>query len=96
MKKKSKIVFSEEIDNFIDGISLGIAFILIAIFIYFVGIFHNVLVDRIVMLVLILFGFIGTATEISKINNKNKIHGIDNFLIGIIFLGISIFFYIKI
>ena len=91
----TKIIFSEEIDSFISGISLGLAFIIIAVFIYFNGAFHNVLVDRIVILILTVVGLMGTGLEINKINNQNKIYGLDNFFIGTLFLGACIFLIIR-
>lgn len=94
-EKQKKIVFSEEIDSSITGFALGISFVLVALFIYFGGIFHNKIAENIFTIVLLLFGIFGTFAEIEKISH-NGIVGISDVVLGAIISVISIFIIIKI
>lgn len=81
--EKKEIVFSKEIDSIIDGLALGITVVLLAILVYYKNVFHNVLADRIISVILIAIGVAGTSFELQKIST-NKVQGISDFVIGAI------------
>lgn len=90
MSKEKKITFSEEIDSSISGIALGISFVVMSILVWKFEMFHHVIVDRVVEIVLILLGIVGTMTEVGKLN-KGNIKGLDDLVTGIICTGVTIF-----
>ena len=71
MAKEKKVVFSEEIDSIINGIAVGMAFLISAFITYFFNVFHNIILDRIVAVALAMLGILFTSFEIDKID-KNK------------------------
>lgn len=88
-KKDKKIVFSEEIDKSISGFSLVITFIIIGIFLIFnKNYFGNAAVATSIQWIFIVIGCFGFATEISRMNEKRGIKGIDNLVVGIIIIAI--------
>ena len=64
MKKDKKVIFSEEIDSSISGFALGISFVLLAGLIYYFDFFQLGIADRIVSILLLIFGIVGTCVEI--------------------------------
>lgn len=93
--KKKKIVFSEEIDNTISGFSLVLTFVVVGIFwIFNKQYFGNEKVAKTIQWIFIIFGTLGFCTEISKFKkqDKKKIEGIDNVVVG--FICILIWFLI--
>lgn len=93
--KKKNIMFSEEIDSSINGFALGTSFVIVALFIMYFGVFNNLIVERVVAIVLLLFGIAGTMTEIEKIK-KSDIKGFGDFVLGLFFIVPSLFVIIKI
>lgn len=97
-KKEKKITFSEEIDNSINGFALVVTFIAVGIFLLFnKKYFGNEIVSTIIQWIFIVIGCLGFGTEISKMNEKRGIKGIDNLVIGIILLIIwaCIYYFFK-
>lgn len=83
-KKEKKIVFSEKIDDAINGYSIGITFVLISAFIfcktdYFV-------IPQISYTVGSVFGMLGILMCGSELSKSIKPKGIDNLAYGIVFL----------
>lgn len=96
MKGNKKIIFSEKIDSIINGIALGLAFIIFALLIYFFNIFHNIILDRIFAVVSALIGILFTSFEIDKID-KDKMYGFGDCVLGMILIipAISVILYFK-
>ena len=97
-KNEKKIVFSEEIDSRITGFALVLAFLSIGIILLlFPNYFGNKLTATIIRWIFIVIGIIGFGTELSKSKSSN-IKGIDNFVLGIVFVGgwIVLFVYLNI
>lgn len=61
---------------------------------YNLNIFHNTLINRIVIVTLLIIGILGTSVEIGKIK-RTDIKGLADFGIGAVLTTISIFFIIK-
>lgn len=93
-KKQKKITFSEEIDSSIGGLALGTTFVVMAVLVWQLEFFHNVIVDRIIEVVLILIGILGTLTELGKLH-KGDIKGIDDLVVGVIVTSVPLFFVWK-
>ncbi len=95
MAKEKKVVFSEEIDSIINGIAVGMAFLISAFITYFFNVFHNIILDRIVAVALAMLGILFTSFEIDKID-KNKIYGVGDLVLGLVFiipsLGVILYF----
>lgn len=89
-EKQKTITFSEEIDSSINGLALGISFLLLAVLVWNFSLFHNTIVDRIMEVVLIGCGIISTVMEFDKIN-KGDIKGIDDLILGVLFSSFAIF-----
>lgn len=83
-EKKKINVFSEEIDSSINGLALGISFVLIALFVIWFGIFNNPIAERVIAIILLVIGIVGTISEIEKLKN-NDIKGIGDAVLGLIF-----------
>lgn len=94
MAKDKKVTFSEEIDSSITGFSLGITFILIALFVYYIELFHNRIIEILVAIILVFIGMAGTFLEIGKTKNDD-IKGIDDLGLGVTFSIIAIFLVLK-
>ena len=95
-KKEKKITFSEEIDSSISGFSLVITFIIIGIFLLFnKDYFGNETVSTWVQWIFIIIGCLGFGTEVSNMNKKRGIKGIDNLVLGIAFIAIWAIIYYR-
>ena len=74
------------------------SFILIGIFLLFnKDYFGNIIVANIVQWFFIIFGCLGFATEVSNINSKREIKGIDDLVLGVVIVGIwaGIYYFFK-
>lgn len=88
-KKQRKIVFSEEIDSRIDGLTLGFAFIAVGLFLLFVpDYFGNKLAGQIVRWVFIVIGVLGLFVEFGKVKPISDIKGFDDLWVGVLFLAV--------
>lgn len=86
-KKNKKIVFSETIDNSINGFALVCAFIIFGIILQFnEGLFKNV--SNVVKVTFIVVGIIGLFTEINKLNLNYNIKGLDSIEVGLFLWGV--------
>ena len=86
-KKNKKIVFSETIDNSINGFALVCAFIIFGIIFQFnEGLFKNV--SNVVKVTFIVVGIIGLFTEINKLNLNYNIKGLDSIEAGLFLWGV--------
>ncbi len=86
--KKKKIIFSEEIDNKINGLTLGFAFIVVGLFLLLVpNYFGNELVGQIVRWIFIVIGVLGLLLEFSKIKPISDIKGFDDLWVGALLLA---------
>ena len=92
--KEKKVIFSEEIDNSIDGFALGITFVLVAFFEVYFKIFGNRMVEIVLAIGLLLFGIFGTLIEIGKISTDN-IKGGDDLVTGLFLAAPSVFIIFK-
>lgn len=88
--KEKKIIFSEEIDSSINGFSLGVSFVVVALLIWFFGLFHNRIAESIITIVLLVFGIGGTFLEIEKINQRG-IKGFGDFGLGAVFSALLVY-----
>lgn len=88
-QKEKRIIFSEEIDSTISGFSLVITFIVIGIFLIFnKNYFGNAAVATVIQWSFIIIGCLGFGTEVSKMNKKRGIKGIDDLIVGIVVIAI--------
>lgn len=94
MSKEKKIIFSEEIDSSINGFSVGVSLVTVALFIWFGGLLHNRVADATVTIVFLIIGILGTFLEIEKVNH-NEIKGIGDLGMGSVFGCLSIFLIFK-
>ncbi len=85
MKKKKDFVFSAEIDSSINGLALGISFVLVAIFVMGFKIFNNAIAERAIAIILLVIGIAGTISEIEKMK-QNDIKGIGDVFLGLLFV----------
>ena len=92
---EKKIIFSEEIDSSISGFSLGVAFVIVALFIWFGGLLHNRVAEGIIAVILLFIGVCGTFLEFEKAN-QNGIKGISDFARGLFISVGSIFVILNI
>ena len=81
MAKEKKVVFSEEIDSSIDGFSLGFSFIVSAMIVWKLNVFHNNIINVVAQTILVVLGICGTFTEIDKLG-KNDIKGLGDVALG--------------
>lgn len=87
-KAEKKIVFSEEIDSQIDGLTLGFSFIVIGLFLLFVpDYFGNELAGKIVRWIFIVIGSLGLVVEFGKLKPTSNIKGFDELWVGALLLG---------
>ncbi|MCI5795873.1 MAG: hypothetical protein MR019_03255 [Ruminococcus sp.] len=94
--KEKKIIFSEEIDGLINGLALGLAFVIIGLILTFKSdYFGNNVANTIVQWCFIIIGSLGLATEIPKLLKKNGIQGTDDLLLGSIFFGAWLILYLS-
>lgn len=95
--KEKKIIFSEEIDSLINGLSLGLSFIIIGLILTFKSdYFGNNVANTIVQWCFIIIGALGLATEIPRLLKKNGIQGTDDLFIGSIFFGAWLILYLTV
>lgn len=95
--KEKKIMFSEEIDSLINGLALGLTFVIIGLILTFKSdYFGNNVANTIVQWCFIIIGTLGLATEIPKLLKNNGIQGTDDFLLGGFFFGIWLILYLTI
>lgn len=94
MANEKKIVFSESIDDSINGLALGVSFSLVSAFVLWQSdYFYFPIFSYGVGAILGIIGIACCTIEITKIS---KIKGIDDFILGIIFLlvwGIEYYFF---
>lgn len=87
-KKPKKVVFSEEIDSRIDGLTLGFAFVAVGLFLLFVpDYFGSKLAGQIVRWVFISIGVLGLFVEFGKLKPISNIKGFDDLWVGVLFLA---------
>lgn len=95
-KKSKKIIFSEEIDSRIDGLSLGFAFIIVGLILLFIpDYFPNNLVGKIIRGIFIALGIFGLFIEFGKLKPISDIKGFDDLSVGIFFLAIWVAFFVH-
>lgn len=97
-KKKKKIIFSEEIDSKINGLTLGSAFIVVGLFLLLIpNYFGNELVGKIVRWIFIVIGVSGLLIELGKSKPVSDIKGFEDLWAGVLLLAIwaTIFFLVK-
>ncbi len=97
-KKQKKIIFSEEIDRKINGLTLGFAFIVVGLFLLLVpNYFGNELVGQIVRWIFIVIGVLGLLVEFSKSKPISDIKGFDDLWVGALLLAgwAALFFLVK-
>jgi len=92
--KKKKVVFSEEVDSSINGFALGISFVLLALFVIWFKVFSNTIAESITAIFFLLFGIVGTMSEIEKIR-KDDIKGIGDAMVGLFLTTPTLFGIIK-
>lgn len=94
MKKEKKILFSPEIDGAINGYAIGATFLGLGIFLLFQPqYFIAPIASYAVGAVLGLFGAFGIGVELSK---SAKVKGLDNIVIGAVFIVTWLLLYLKI
>ena len=87
-EKRKKIVFSEEIDSRIDGLTLGLAFIVIGLFLLFVpDYFGHEIIGIIIRWIFIVIGVLGLFVEFRKVKPVSNIKGFDDLWLGVLFLA---------
>lgn len=95
MAKEKNIIFSEEIDSMINGIAIGLAFLMFSFLIFHFNIFHTIIIDRFISVISAVLGILFTSFEIDKID-KNKVYGVGDFVLGLIFMlpaiGVILYF----
>lgn len=97
-ERKNKIVFSERIDSLINGLTLGISFILVGLFLLFApDYFGNKVVGEVIRWVFIVFGSLGLIVEFKKIKPVSKIEGLGELWAGVFLLSIwaALFFLVN-
>ena len=88
-KKAKKIIFSEEIDSRLDGLTLGVSFVVVGLFLLFVpDYFGSKLAGQIVRWIFICFGVLGLLVEFGKLKPISDIKGFDDLWVGILILAV--------
>ena len=92
-RKEKKIIFSEKVDDAINGYSLGISFVLISLFFfwqdtYLLNIGVTQATDTII-------GIIGLCALAVQLNKSASIKGFDDFGIGLTFVLLWLVCYVK-
>lgn len=93
--KEKKILFSEKIDNAINGYALAITFMGISLFLLNnLNYFGNEIVSKIVLVICAAIGILGTFTELDK---NDTIKGLGDLGVGLIFFvpWLLIYIYVK-
>ena len=87
-KKPKKVVFSEEIDSRIDGLTSGFAFVVVGLFLLFVpDYFGSKLAGQIIRWIFIGIGALGLFVEFGKLKPISNIKGFDVLWVGVLFLA---------
>lgn len=95
--KEKKTMFSEEIDSTINGLSLGISFVIIGLILTFKSdYFGNNIANSIVQWCFIIIGALGLAVEVPKFLKRNGIQGTDDLLLGAFFFGVWLILYLLV
>ena len=82
-----KVIFSEEIDDSQNGQALVLAFLSVGLVLQFLPKYFGLeYVTTIIKLGFIIFGILGMCVELGK--KKSTVKGLDNFLLGVLFVGI--------
>ena len=93
-QKEKKIVFSEEIDSLISGLTLGFAFVMVGIVLVLIpDYFGNKIVGNVVRWLFIVVGILGLLTEFGKLKPVSGIKGFDDFSVGVLCLAVWAVFY---
>ena len=93
-KKEKKIVFSEKIDDNINGYSIGFTFILIAVFLFWRQDYLKFeIATRVVGIIVAGFGILMCSLQLSK---TSKIEGVMDFFVGAIFFLTWLILYLKV
>ena len=93
-KKEKKIVFTEKIDDNINGYSIGLTFILIALFLFWRQDYLKFeIATRVVGIVVAALGILMCSLQLSK---TSKIEGIMDFCIGAVFFLAWLILYLKV
>lgn len=88
-KEPKEIVFSEQVDSCIDGLTLGFAFIAIGIFLLLIPDYFGIkIVGQIVRWIFIIIGALGLFVELGKLKPISTIKGFDDLWMGIILLAV--------
>lgn len=88
---KKKVVFSETIDSRIDGLSIGVAFIFIGLFLlYRPNYFNNEMVNTCIRWIFIVLGILFIWNEFYKVSDVPTIKGIDDFWVGAVLIAVWI------
>lgn len=93
-KKPKEIVFTEEIDNAINGYAIGISFTGIGVFLLLKPDYFAIpVVTYIIGAIIGVIGVLGTGLELSK---YSKVKGLGNLTWGMLFLGIWVVAYTRV
>lgn len=84
--KEKRIVFSEVIDNKINGFAVGVGFSIISLFLLSNDTYYGL--KWITYIVGAAFGFLGVAGIGIELDKNRKIKGIFNISLGLVFLGV--------
>lgn len=88
-KKSVKIVFSEEVDSRINGLSIGLTFVIVGLFLLFVpNYFGNKLAGQIIRWIFICIGLFGLFCEFRQMKPMSNIKGFEDLWIGVSFFAI--------
>ncbi len=91
--KEKKIVFSEKIDDAINGYAIGLSFILISLFLFWQDEYLlSKLATRIVGTIVGLFGLCSCSMQLSQ---STKIKGFDTLSIGLVFFVLWLICYLR-
>lgn len=93
-QKEKKIVFSEEIDSLINGLALGLTFVVVGIVLVLIpDYFGNKTVGNAIRWLFIVVGALGVLTEFGKLKPVSGIKGFDDFWVGVLCLAVWAVFY---
>lgn len=93
MAKDKKFTFSEEIDSIINGLSVGVTFVIIAMSVWFGNLFHDKMAEMIFAIIMLFIGIAGTFLEVEKANKELK--GFGDFGLGAVISGLAYFLIFK-
>lgn len=93
MAKDKKIIFSEEIDSIINGLSVGVTFVIIAMLVWYGNLFHNKTAEMVFAIIMLFVGIAGTFLEVEKANKEIK--GFGDIGLGSVISALGIFLIYK-